>query len=140
MSPTPGTPQSPNAKPDVDSAAKPTMTELLRQTGPRGFGTYSSDQRYQEIFEDDAESAPGHRSGSMGGSYQQPFSGAYTTSQQPYEDTVVFFHHCKKGIRFSVQANTKTFIVLVVIFIGLMNSPGLGEMLNNVLRIFINAR
>jgi hypothetical protein len=139
MSSTTGTPQSTKAKPDVDTAAKPTMTELLRQTGPRGFGTYSSDQRYQEIFEDDSESAPGYRTGSTGGSYQQPFSGAYT-GQQTYEDTVVFFHHCKKGIRFSVQANTKTFIVLLAIFIGLMNSPGIGELLNNVLRIFLNAR
>ncbi len=118
----------------------PSMTELLRQTGPRGFGGFSSEQRYQDLFEDEAESAPGagYRAGTMGGNYQSPFNGAYTN--QPYEDTVLFFHHCKRGIRVSMQANTKTFIILFLIFVALINSPGIGEIVNNLLRTVLNPR
>jgi hypothetical protein len=124
-------------QPEAD-VVKPTMTELLRQTGPRGFGNHSSDQRYQEIFEDEADTAPGWggRAGSMG--QQPPFSGTY--GNQPYEDTVLFFHHCKRGIRLSVQANTRTFIVLFLVFIALTNSPGLGELVNNLMKSILNVR
>jgi hypothetical protein len=134
------TPGTPNNQPTIDVTAKPSMSELLRQTAPRGFGNYSSDQRYQEIFEDEAQSAPGYggRPGGLGNSYQPPFDGAYTN--KPYEDTVLFFHHGKKGVRFSIQASTKTFIVLMVIFIALTNSPGIGEVINNLLRTVLSAR
>jgi hypothetical protein len=138
MSNTPGTP---NNQPIIDVTAKPSMTELLHQTAPRGFGAASSEQRYQEIFEDDSQTAPGYggRAGGLGTSYQPPFEGAYSNAK-PYEDTVLFFHHNKRGVRFSVQANTKTFIVLMVIFIALTNSPGIGELINNLLKTVLNTR
>jgi len=133
------TPGTPNNQPTIDVTAKPSMTDLLRQTTPRGFGNYSSDQRYQEIFDDDTQSTPGYggRPSGLGGSYQPPFEGAYNT--KPYEDTVLFFHHGKKGVRFSVQASTKTFIVLMVIFIALTNSPGIGDVINNLVKTVLNA-
>ena len=133
-------PGTPNNQPTIDVTAKPSMTELLRQSTSRGFGAATSDQRYQEIFEDDAQTAPGYggRPGGLGGSYQPPFEGAY--NQKPYEDTVLFFHHGKSGVRFSIQASTKTFIVLMVIFVALTNSPGIGEVINNLLKTVLNTR
>jgi hypothetical protein len=130
---------TPNNQPFIDVTAKPSMGELLRQAAPRGFGNHSSEQRYQDIFDDDAQSAPGYggRPGGLGGS-QAPFQGAYTNT--PYEDTVVFFHHNKRGVRVSVQASTKTFFVLLVIFIALTNSPGIGDLINNLLKTVLNVR
>ena len=127
-------------QPTIDVTAKPSMTELLHQAQPRGFGNYSTEQRYQEIFEDDSQTAPGYgeRPSGLGGSYQPPFEGAY--SSKPYEDTVLFFHHGKRGVRFSIQANTKTFIILLVLFIALTNSPGIGELINNLVRTVLNTR
>ncbi len=143
MSNLPGTPNNARGRDDqpfIDVTAKPSMSDLLQRAAPRGFGNYSSEQRYQEIFEDDPQTAPGfgNRANSMGGSYPPPFNGAYST-QQPYEDTILFFRHNKRGVQVSVQATTKMFIILLVIFIALTNSPGIGELINNLLKNVLSA-
>jgi hypothetical protein len=144
----PGTPNNSAPKADplpADTAARPVQAEVMdRPTMPRGLGGYSGSeqQRFRDIFGDDAATGAdfGYRGASGFGSasdqYWRPFSSSF--AQGPYEDTILFIQHNKRGVRFSLQANTRTFIIIVLIFIALINSPGIGELIGTVVKTILN--
>lgn len=141
---TPGTSGSSARKPEqprieiINDAA----AEILSHSTPRGFGTFRGDQRYQEIFEDTAEGAPdfGCTGMGLGASYQRPFSQTSFGSDAPYRDTVIVLHYTKQGIRIFLQANLRTFLVILLIGAALVSSPSLAEMVNTLLRAVLGAR
>jgi hypothetical protein len=141
---TPGTSGNSGRKPEqprieiINDAA----AEILSHSTPRGFGTFRGDQRYQEIFEDTAEGAPdfGYPGTGLGASYQRPFSHTNFGSDAPYRDTVIVLHHNKQGIRLFLQANLRTFLVILLIIAALVSSPSLADMINTLLRAVLGAR
>ncbi len=146
----PGTPSNSASKaepPQVDTAARPVRAEIIDQSStPRGFGGYaaSEQQRYRDIFGDDAANSAdfGYRGASGLGSasdpYWRPFSSSF--AQGPYEDTILYIQHNKRGVRFSLQATTKTFIAIVLIVIALINSPGIGTLVSTLIKSVLNIR
>jgi hypothetical protein len=149
----PGTPISNNPTPranppQADTAARPVRAEVMAQsTASRGLGggyTASEQQRYRDIFNDEAATSTdfGYRGGSGFGSVNEPQWRPFSSSfaQGPYEDTILFIQHNKRGVRFSLQANTRTFIAIVLIFIALINSPGIGELIGALVKAILNVR
>jgi hypothetical protein len=144
----PGTPSNFNSKadpPQVDTTARPVRAEVVDQSStPRGFGSYatSDQQRYRDLFGDDASTSAdfGYRGASGLGSasdpYWRPFSSSF--AQGPYEDTILYVQHNKRGVRFSLQANTRTFIAIVLIVIALINSPGIGALISTLVKSILN--
>jgi hypothetical protein len=51
-----------------------------------------------------------------------------------YPDTVIFFHHSKKGVRFALQANTRNALIIAFILIMLVSRPGVVELLFNMVK------
>jgi hypothetical protein len=128
-------------KPNNDAAARPTQTEIVGSHAPRGFGGFA-ERHYQELFEDDADYAPNYGPSGLGGrAYRRPphFAGEYAEPQS-YQDTVIFLHHNKQGIRLSIQATSKVFLLILVVVIVFLNSPGIGDIVGAVLKTVMNAR
>ena len=146
----PGTPNNSTPKadsPQADTTARPVRADVIDQSSmPRGFGGYaaSEQQRYRDLFGDDASTSAdfGYRGasglGSASDQYWRPFSSSF--GQGAYEDTILFVQHNKRGVRFSLQANTRTFIAIVLIFIALINSPGIGTLISTLIKSVLNIR
>jgi hypothetical protein len=129
----------------TNTRARPVRAEIVDQSStPRGFGGYaaSEQQRYRDIFGDDAPNSAdfGYRGasglGSAGDPYWRPFSSSF--AQGPYEDTILYIQHNKRGVRFSLQATTRTFIAIVLIVIALINSPGIGTLISTLIKSILN--
>jgi hypothetical protein len=148
------TPYPPNIPPhrggNAETFTRPVKAELIGYAAPQGFGSFREEQRYQEIFDETAETAPGYNynayQGGIGGTYyppHPPFGAVYgepPKEQAPYEDTVVFFHHGKRGVRLAIQANRKMFVALVILVLIVVNSPGITDLLGGLLKSMLGAR
>ena len=142
---TPGTSSNPGRKPDQPriEIMQEAAADILAHSTPRGFGAFSDQQRYQEIFEDTAEGAPDfgfQGGGGLGGGFQRPFSQTSFASEPPYRDTVFVLHHNKQGIRLFLQANLRTFVVIVLIVAAIVSSPSLAEVVNTLFKAVLSVR
>lgn len=116
--------------------------EILSHNTPRGFGTFPGGQRYQELFDDETEAAPsfGYQGGGgLGGGIPRPFSQTTFGGESPYKDTVIVIHHNKQGIRLFLQANIKTFLIILLVIIAIVSSPSLTEIVNTLIKTVLSA-
>lgn len=127
-------------QPQTETSARPVRAEVIGYTAPRGFGSVRDEERFQDIFDDDPETAPGYsyQGGGIGGRYRPPFGAPY--SEQPYEDTILVLHHNKKGIRIGLQASHKMFFAIVIVVLVILNSPGIADLLNLLVKAMMSLR
>jgi len=140
----PHTPPQRSGQSDV--FIRPVNAELIGYTAPQGFGSVREEQRYHDIINDNAETAPdfNDRPSGVGGHYYPPcpprvanYSDPF--ADKPYEDTILYFHHGKRGVQFIVQANRKMFVMLVVLLLIVVNSPGITDMIGKLVRSVMGA-
>jgi hypothetical protein len=115
-----------------ENTGQPNSLQII-DTPARGFQGYSAD-RYEQLFDDFKEEDPQMH-------YDQfedqtpPFNAAPMPAKPvPYEDTIVFIHFNKQGIRLSLQANLKTFIVIMFIVLVFFSRPGVGDLIASVVK------
>lgn len=123
--------------------------ELIGYAAPPGSGSARMYQRRQEILDDDGPTAPEYdysrHYSDMGGHYYPPpyppYGATYGEAfkEQPYEDTVVFFHLGKRGVRLAIQANRKMFLALLILMLIVMNSPGITDLISKLVRSVMGA-
>ncbi len=132
-----------NSKPNDDPTPRPTQTEIITNTMPKGFGGFA-ERHYQDLFEDEYDYTPNYNGvgGGLGrSSYRRsPFVNDQIDDNKPYPDTVIFFHHNKQGINFTIHAPVKVFLVFLVVIIVFLNSPGIGDIVGSILKTVMNAR
>ncbi|MCC7445778.1 MAG: hypothetical protein IT324_00105 [Anaerolineae bacterium] len=130
-----------------DIFIRPVNAELIGYTVPQGFGSVREEQRYQDIINDNAETAPNYaeRPSDVGGHYYPPPYPPYVASygdpfkDQPYDDTIVYFHHGKRGVQIVLQANRKMFLAIVILMLVVMNSPGITDLISKLVRSVMGA-
>jgi len=101
----------------------------------RGFQGHRRTDRYESMFNDfndeDTHSMPYNDYEDQNRAFN---STALPPKPQPYEDTVLMMHFNKQGIRFMLQANLKTFILIVVIVLFLFGRPGVGDLITTLVK------
>ncbi len=116
--------------------------ELVVKTPPQGFGSfkggyngshdegyeYYNQQRYDGIFDEDIPGTNG-----FSGDYWHTFSESLEPDT-PYDETVLVIRSSKRGIRFSLQARTRTFFLIVIIVIALLAKPGIGDVVGTMVQ------
>ncbi len=110
----------------------PSSLQIIEPSG-RGFKGFSAN-RYESIFDDFKEEDPQMH-------YDQfedrsaSFAAAPTAAQPlPYEDTIVFIHFNKQGIRLSLQANMKTFLAILIIIVVIFSRPGVTDLIGALVK------
>ena|SRR5689334_12254550 len=110
----------------------PSSLQII-EASARGFQSHSAD-RYESFFEDFTEEDP-HMHYDQYEDQAPSFNAAPMAAQPvPYEDTIVFIHFNKQGIRLSLQANIKTFLAILFIVVVIFSRPGVGDLIGAVVK------
>jgi hypothetical protein len=105
----------------METGARRVKTEVLKSTIPATFGY--AEPRSQEI-DDDYETVTehSHRESGLGGLGSQQHS-YYQEKEQPYEENVFFVQQSHRGVRMGFQANSKMFMLVAGLVIGMLALP-----------------
>jgi hypothetical protein len=113
-----------------------TPNSLQVPDSAHGFQSYSAN-RYEQLFDDFKYEGPQPMNDYEYEDQHRPFHAATTpmsSAAKPYEDTVVVLHMNKQGVRLSLQANMRMFIVMLVILLAIFGKPGIGDFVGTLLK------
>jgi len=102
---------------DVTRPSRPTMN-------------HATNRLYQKVFDETVQQT-------TASSAPREIQTPSTEGAESYNDTVIAVHHSKKGFRIVLQANHKTFLVIVILVLAVLSRPGLVDLLSVLLKSLV---
>ena len=116
------------SQPNKLNVARSNVNALTKSAPPaRGF----SAPHYDQLFDDAADIGAGN-GGSSGWNYWQPADSV--DEPEPYQDTLLFIHSNRRGIRISFQASRRVALIILLIVIVIILKPAILDVLVSLVK------